>query len=90
MVQRSACRHENGETGEGDRLQGCGTKSDRFHFICPECGRPLVRDSIDTRIYPRDPDLQGTFGFKKFWARIILVIVLLFLGIMYLIRYGIL
>lgn len=51
----------------------CGHRSAGFHNVCPECGRPFVRDYPDTRIHPRDPDLTGIVT-VKFWARILLVL----------------
>ena len=77
------------KTVNGNTCRHCGTKTGGFHFICPECGRPFVRDYIDARLFPRDPNPQGTFGYKIFWARIILVIVLLLLGFMLLLGYGV-
>jgi hypothetical protein len=56
----------------------CGHKDAEFHMICPECGRPAVRDFIDTRLYPRDPDPNGIFS-GKFWAKAFLIA--LFLGL---------
>ena len=51
----------------------CGYADLIFHAVCPECGRPFMRDYADTRIHPRDPDLTGTCT-VKFWARILLVL----------------
>jgi hypothetical protein len=48
----------------------CGHEREKFHYICPECGRPLMRDYIDWRMYPRDHELQGTLFYNPFWARI--------------------
>jgi hypothetical protein len=45
-----------------------------FHAVCPECGRPFMRDYIDTQVHPRDPDLTGVVT-VKFWARILLVMI---------------
>jgi hypothetical protein len=39
-----------------------------FHPVCPECGRPFMRDYIDWRMHPRDPDLTGTFFHDPFRA----------------------
>lgn len=47
----------------------CGEKSREFHYFCRTCGRPFVRDYIDWRQYPRDPELQGTLYFTRTWAR---------------------
>ncbi|MGB9176842.1 MAG: hypothetical protein WCB46_08935 [Methanoregula sp.] len=44
-----------------------------FHTVCPECGRPFMRDFTDTQIHPRDPDLTGIVT-VKFWALILLVL----------------
>jgi hypothetical protein len=33
-----------------------------------------MRDYIDGRMHPRDPDLRGTLYFNPFWARVILVL----------------
>ena len=51
----------------------CGYKSPEFHKVCPECGRPFVRDYIDTQVYPRDPDLTGVCT-SRFWIRVFLVL----------------
>lgn len=51
----------------------CGHQELAFHAICPECGRPVQRDYIDVRVYPRDPDLTGVCT-SRFWARIFLTL----------------
>jgi hypothetical protein len=51
----------------------CGYADSEFHTICPECGRPFMRDYTDTRIHPRDPDPTGICT-VRFWARILLVL----------------
>lgn len=52
----------------------CGNRSDEFHNVCLECGRPFMRDYIDWRMHPRDPDLRGTFYYNPYWARVFLVL----------------
>jgi len=52
----------------------CGYRDTMFHAVCPECGRPYVRDYIDTLVHPRDPDPTGIYGLR-FWARIFLMLV---------------
>ncbi len=59
---------------------GCGYKNSEFPQVCPECGRPFVRDFIDTKVHPRDPDPAGIYS-GKFWARVFLVCTLLGLAI---------
>ena len=54
----------------------CGYEDSEFHQVCPECGRPFVRDFLDTQIHPRDPDPTGIYS-GKFWARVFLVFTLL-------------
>jgi len=66
----------------------CSYKDSRFHKVCPECGRPFVRDFIDTQIHPRDPDPTGIYS-GKFWARVFLVSTLLGLVFYLLISFGI-
>ena len=66
----------------------CGYKDSRFHKVCPECGRPFVRDFIDTQVHPRDPDPTGIYS-GKFWARVFLVSMLLGLAFYLLISFGI-
>jgi predicted amidophosphoribosyltransferase len=55
----------------------CGAVSDTFRNICPSCGRPYIRDYVDVRVHPRDSDLTGTFAFRKKWARVSLVLIML-------------
>jgi hypothetical protein len=55
------CRHQSGE----------------FQYVCPECGRPFMRDYIDWRMHPRDPELRGTLYYTPFWAWVILVLTVL-------------
>jgi predicted RNA-binding Zn-ribbon protein involved in translation (DUF1610 family) len=57
------------------RCPKCGHESDEFHMICPECGRRFVRDYIDTRLHPRDPDLTGVCT-SRFWIRVFLVLLI--------------
>ena len=47
----------------------CGYQDREFHQVCPECGRPFVRDYIDTRVHPGDPDPAGIYS-GKFRARV--------------------
>jgi ribosomal protein L32 len=58
----------------------CGFKDRIFHKVCPECGRPVLRDYIDTQVHPRDPNPQGVYK-GKFWAHIFLILTLLGLAI---------
>ncbi len=51
----------------------CGYEDLQFHAVCPECGRPFMRDYADTQIHPRDPDLTGICT-VKFLAWILLVL----------------
>ncbi len=66
------CSHQNGE----------------FHAICPACSRPYVRDYIDTRFHPRDPNPAGIYA-GKIWAQVFLVLVLLGSAIHVLASFGI-
>jgi ribosomal protein L32 len=54
----------------------CGFKDRVFHRVCPECGRPFLRDYIDTQVHPRDPNPQGVYK-GKFWALIFLIVILI-------------
>lgn len=54
------------------RCPKCGHTSDKFHMICPSCGRRFFRDYIDTRIHPRDPDLTGVCT-SRFWIWVYLL-----------------
>ncbi|MBP1929954.1 putative amidophosphoribosyltransferase [Methanolinea mesophila] len=56
------------------RCPHCGNKSPAFHPLCPECGRPFMRDYVDVRVHPRDPDPTGVVT-SRFWARVFVVIV---------------
>jgi predicted amidophosphoribosyltransferase len=67
----------------------CGHKEKEFHKVCPECGRPFVRDFIDTQVHPRDPDPTGICS-GKFWARVFLALVLLGLVVSVLSSFGLL
>jgi len=49
-------------------------ENDEFHSLCPEYGRPLMRDYIDWRMSTREPARQGTLFYYPFWARIWLVL----------------
>jgi len=42
----------------------CGYKDRKFHHVCPECGRPFIRDFTDTQIHPRDPDPAEIYSGK--------------------------
>ncbi len=64
----------------------CGAASDSFHPVCPACGRPCFRDYIDVRMHPRDSNLAGTFSFRKFRARVFLVLAVLVIILMILMR----
>ena len=66
---------------------GCGYKDAQFHKVCPECGRPFVRDFIDTQVHPRDPDPTGIYS-GKFWAMVFLVCMLLGLALYLLASFG--
>lgn len=52
----------------------CRHRSEDFHNVCPECGRPFMRDYIDWRMHPRDLELRGTLYYNAFWARMLLVL----------------
>jgi hypothetical protein len=67
----------------------CGYHDAIFHAICPECGRPFMRDYIDTQVYPRDPDLTGVCT-SKFWIRVFLLFTLGGIIISLLFSFGIL
>jgi hypothetical protein len=51
----------------------CGHKDAEFPAICPECGRPFMRDYTDTQMHPRDPDPTGICT-VRFWAWVLLVL----------------
>lgn len=53
----------------------CGHTSPEFHPVCPECKRPFVRDYIDTRVHPRDPDPTGVCT-SRFWIWVMLIMTL--------------
>jgi predicted amidophosphoribosyltransferase len=55
----------------------CGAVSDTFSNVCPACGRPYFRDYVDVRMHPRDPNLTGTFAYRRFWARVSLALIVL-------------
>ncbi len=57
------------------RCPKCGYRSCQFRMVCPGCGRRFVRDSIDTRLHPRDPDLTGVCT-SRFWIWVFLVFTL--------------
>jgi predicted amidophosphoribosyltransferase len=65
----------------------CSYQDREFHQVCPECGRPFVRDYIDTRVHPRDPDPAGIYS-GKFWARVFLVCTLIGLALYLLASFG--
>jgi hypothetical protein len=67
---------------------GCGYKDKEFHYVCPGCRRPLVRDFIDTQVHPRDPNPAGIYS-GTFWARVFLVCTLLGLTLYLLASFGI-
>jgi len=67
---------------------GCGYKDREFHQVCPECGRPFVRDFIDTQVHPRDPNPTGIYS-GTFWAWVFLVCTLLGLALYLLASFGI-
>jgi predicted amidophosphoribosyltransferase len=66
----------------------CGHHDEKFHSVCPECGRPYVRDYIDTQMHPRDPNPTGIYS-GRFWARIFLVLTLIGLGLYLLSSFGV-
>jgi predicted amidophosphoribosyltransferase len=66
----------------------CGYQDREFHQVCPECGRPFVRDYIDTQVHPLDPDPAGIYS-GKFWARVFLVCTLAGLTLCLLASFGI-
>ena len=55
----------------------CRYRSAEFHYVCPACGRPFMRDYIDWRMHPRDPELRGTLYHDPFWARVWLALMVL-------------
>ena len=67
----------------------CGYKEREFQHVCPECGRPFIRDFVDTRVHPRDPDPAGIYS-GKLWAWVFLVSTLLGLALYLLASRGIL
>jgi predicted RNA-binding Zn-ribbon protein involved in translation (DUF1610 family) len=64
------------------RCPHCGQWSVDFHAVCPECGRPFIRDYVDVRVHPRDPDLTGVVV-SRFWARILLILVVIWAVVMF-------
>ena len=54
----------------------CHSSDTTFHAICPECGRPFMRDYPDAQIYPRDPDLTGVCT-SRFRAKVLLSLILI-------------
>lgn len=58
----------------------CGFTDGVFHEVCPSCGRPFIRDYVDTRMHPRDPDLTGVVT-SKFWVWVFLVLLLVGIGV---------
>ena len=54
----------------------CRSGAATFHAICPECGRPFMRDYPDAQIHPRDPDLTGVCT-SRFWAKVLLILILI-------------
>lgn len=67
----------------------CGHADSVFHTICPECGRPFVRDYTDTQIHPRDPDLTGVCT-SRFWIRVFLVLMVGGIAMSLLLSFGLL
>lgn len=65
----------------------CCYTDKKFHHVCPECGRPYVRDYIDTQMHPRDPNPTGIYS-GMFWARIFLVLTILGLALYFLSSFG--
>mgnify|MGYP007112379478 FL=1 len=65
------------ESVRGFTCPHCGRRSREFRSTCPECGRPFMRDYIDWRMYPRDPERRGTLYYNRFWARVWLVLMIL-------------
>ena len=65
----------------------CGYNDREFHRVCPKCGRPFIRDFVDTQVHPRDPDPAGIYS-GKFWAWIFLVFTLLGLTVYLLASFG--
>ncbi len=57
------------------RCPKCGYRSNAFRMVCPGCGRRFVRDYIDTRLHPRDPDLTGVCT-SRFWIWVFLIFTL--------------
>ncbi len=65
------------ESVQGFTCPHCGRRNREFRSICPECGRPFMRDYIDWRMHPRDPELRGTWYYNRSWARVWLVLMVL-------------
>lgn len=54
----------------------CGYTDKNFHKVCPECGRPYLRDYIDTQMHPGDPNPAGIYS-GRFRARAFLILTLI-------------
>jgi hypothetical protein len=82
--------HEDPEITETPFVRPkCGYRDAVFHPICPECGRPFMRDYLDTQVHPRDPDLTGVCT-SKFWIWVFLLSTLAGILIHLLFSFGIL
>jgi hypothetical protein len=71
MVPGSGCE-DPVDTDKPFACPKCGFRDSVFHPICPECGRPFMRDYLDTQVHPRDPDLTGVCT-SKFWIWVFLL-----------------
>jgi len=49
-----------------------GYTDKNFQEVCPECGRPYLRDYIDTQMHPGDPNPAGIDS-GRFRARAFLI-----------------
>lgn len=58
----------------------CDYTGTKFQNICPACGRPFIRDYIDTQVHSRDPNPAGIYV-GRFWAWVFLVLLILTLAL---------
>jgi len=66
----------------------CGHADKKYFIVCPGCGRPYIRDYIDTQMHPRDPNPTGIYS-GRFWAWVFLLTVLTGLALYLLFSFGI-
>lgn len=65
----------------------CGHTDKNFYTVCPACGRPYIRDYIDTQMHPRDPNPTGIYA-GMFWAWVFQVLTLAGLALYLLFSFG--